>query len=333
MANRPLMTPRERVLAAIAGDDLDHPPAALWRHFPERDQTAADLAAATLEWQNAHGFDLIKFMPPGDYPTIDWGAESVYEGARGGTRRTTRFPVTKPADWTSLPPLDVRRGFYGVMLDALARTRAALDPDVPLLQTVFSPLTVAAKLSDGRAIEHLRAHPDELREGLRRITVVTSEVVRTSLAGGADGLFFATQQADFDVLDETEYRAFGLHYDLEVLVAAGPSMLTLLHLHGEAPMFDLQARYPVHAINWHDRRVAPHLAEGQHRSGRCVCGGLDERRIAGRPPAEAAAEAREAVAATGGRHLIVAPGCVVPVATPAETVRAVVEAVAGSGAV
>ncbi len=37
------MTPRERVLAALAGHDVDHPPVSLWQHFPERDQSAAAL--------------------------------------------------------------------------------------------------------------------------------------------------------------------------------------------------------------------------------------------------------------------------------------------------
>jgi len=326
------MTSRERVGAALAGEAVDRPPVALWRHFPEQDQTAADLSAATLDWQRRFGFDLIKIMPPGDYPTIDWGAQSVYEGAAAGTRRTTRFPVARPDDWSALAPLDVRRGFHGVMLDVLARTRDVLDPDVPLLQTVFSPLTTAAKLSDGLAVEHLRAHPADLHAGLRRITAVTRDVIAASLAAGADGLFFATQHADFGVLDETEYREFGLAYDLQALAAATGSAITMLHLHGEAPMFDLQARYPAHAINWHDRRVVPHLDEGQRRSGRCVCGGLDERRIAARTPVDAAEEARDAIARTGGRRVIVAPGCVIPVATPPATIRAVVAAVAGTAA-
>jgi uroporphyrinogen decarboxylase len=326
------MTARERVGAALAGEPVDRPPVALWRHFPEEDQTAEGLAAATLRWQQAHGFDLIKLMPPGDYPTIDWGAVSVYQGATGGTRQTTRFPVTRPADWTTLPPLDVRQGFNGVMLDAVAQTRAALDPAVILLQTVFSSLTVANKLTGGLAVEHLRAHPTELRAGLRRITEVTRDVAAASLAAGADGLFFATQLADFTVLDETEYREFGLAYDLQVLEAAGESRLTMLHLHGEAPMFELQSRYPIHAVNWHDRRAAPHLAEGRVRAGRCVAGGLDERRIATYAPEQAAAEAREAIAQTGGAGLIVAPGCVIPITTAPATIQAAVDAVKAAGA-
>ncbi|HEV2106682.1 MAG TPA: uroporphyrinogen decarboxylase, partial [Thermomicrobiales bacterium] len=100
------MTSRERVQAAVRGEDVDRPPVGLWRHFPEQDQRAEDLAASTLTWQQQFGFDLIKFMPPGDYPIIDWGAESRFEGAPGGTRTTTRFPITGPADWTTLKPVD-----------------------------------------------------------------------------------------------------------------------------------------------------------------------------------------------------------------------------------
>lgn len=327
MAASPEMTPRERVSAALRGETVDRPPVSLWCHFPERDQTAADLTAATLGWQNQFRFDLVKFMPAGDYPTIDWGAESAFQGSPNGTRQTTRFPVTAPADWQRLSPLAVRRGFLGIMLEAVAQTRAALDDDVPLLQTIFSPLTIAAKLSNQLAIEHLRAHPHELHAGLRRITEVTREMIAASLAAGADGLFFATQLADFTLLDETEYREFGLAYDLQVLEAAGGSQSTMLHLHGEEPMFDLQARYPTETINWHDRRAPPDLATGQRLSGRCVTGGIDERRISTAAPEDAAAEALSAVEALNGRSLIVAPGCVIPVATPEVAIRAVVGAV------
>src|SRR5262245_12418962 len=121
MAMTSLMTSRERVNAAIAGRPVDHPPVSLWQHFPERDQTADDLTAATLDWQNRFGFDLVKFMPPGDYPIIDWGGITVYEGARGGTRTTKRFPISAPEEWSTLKPLDVRDGFNGRVIDAVGR--------------------------------------------------------------------------------------------------------------------------------------------------------------------------------------------------------------------
>lgn len=326
------MTPRERIAAAIKGKPVDRPPVSLWQHFPERDQTAADLAAATLDWQHRFQFDLVKFMPPGDYPTIDWGLTSEYTGAVGGTRTATNLPVTEPADWGALKPIDVRQGFNGIMLDAVAKTRQALDPTVPLLHTVFSPLTIAMKLSGGRAIEHLRARPDAMHVALAVIRDVTRAVVTATFAAGGDGLFFATQCADHSMMDEVEYREFGIAYDLPVL-AAGPSNgIILFHLHGETPMFHLANRYPAQIVNWHDRHAAPHLAEGQHQSGKCVAGGINERAINARQPSQAAAEAADAVSVMHGRSLIVAPGCVVPIDTPEANIRAVRDAVVSSSA-
>ena len=70
----PIETAWQRVEAALAGEPADPVPVSLWHHFPERDQTAAGLAEATYAFWSRYAFDFIKFMPPGDYGTIDWGA-------------------------------------------------------------------------------------------------------------------------------------------------------------------------------------------------------------------------------------------------------------------
>jgi uroporphyrinogen decarboxylase len=322
------MTSVERVRAALAGEAVDRPPVALWRHFPERDQRAADLAAETLAWQRGFDFDLIKFMPPGDYATIDWGAESRYAGSPGGTRETTRFPVTTVEDWAALPPLDVQRGFNGEMLEAVQQTRRALDPAVPLLQTIFSPLTIAAKLSNGAVKTHVRERPDLVHAGLRRIAGVTRDMLAASLAAGADGIFFASQLADRAVLDDAAYAEFGIPYDLAALDAIDPDAILLLHLHGQQPMLEIADRYPPGFLNWHDRKAGSPLEAGAARTGRPVAGGIDESRIATQTPAEVAAQARSAIASMP-RALLVSPGCVVPAATPADRIAAAVAAVRG----
>ena len=201
------------MLAALAGQPSDRPPVALWRHFPEKDQTAQGLAAATVRWQAEFPGDLVKFMPPGDYLTVDWGLRSVFDGAPEGTRRSIFHPVTRAADWERLPGLDVRQGFYGEMLNAVMLARRDLPPEVPLLQTVFSPLTIAAKRSGDRVVAHLRESPAAVHAGLRRITEVTRAFAAASLAAGAEGVFFATQLADRSRLADEEYREFGAPYD------------------------------------------------------------------------------------------------------------------------
>src|SRR3712207_8161027 len=49
------LSSRERVMLALAGDEVDRPPISLWQHFPNRDQSAEDLAAATADWQGKLG--------------------------------------------------------------------------------------------------------------------------------------------------------------------------------------------------------------------------------------------------------------------------------------
>jgi uroporphyrinogen decarboxylase len=326
------MTARERVQAALAGETPDRPPVALWRHFPEEDQTAAGLAAATAAWQRNFPGDFVKFMPPGDYPTIDWGLRSVFAGAPGGTRRPIFHPVRDAADWERLPGLDVREGFFGEMLAAVTLARRGLPVEAPLLQTAFSPLTIAAKLSNGQVVAHLRHHPAAVHAGLRRITEVARAFMAASLAAGADGVFFATQLADRSHLHDEEYREFGLPYDLLSLDGLPIGTPLLLHLHGAAPMLELADRYPPGALSWHDRRVGPPLAEVRDASGRSVSGGIDESSIRTMTPQAVAEQAAAAARETEGRGVLVTPGCVIPIATPAANIQAALQAVQGGDA-
>jgi uroporphyrinogen decarboxylase len=328
MAQETSMTSRERLLAAIAGKPVDRPPISLWQHLPERDQTAVDLAAATLDWHRQYGVDFVKFMPPGDYPIIDWGGESVYQGSKSGTRTTIKFPVSSVEDWGKLAPVSARDGFNGMIVDAVARTRKALPAEIPLLHTVFSPLTIAMKLSNGQAIEHLRSHPAEIHAALATIRDVTAAMTAATLAAGADGLFFATQCADHNRMDEVEYREFGLHNDLEVLYGISSEAIVMLHLHGESPMFQLVDRYPAQIVNWHDQRAAPSLAKGQQRSGKCVAGGINEHGIATASPQQIIETAKAAAAELSDRSVVIASGCVIPLDTPHVTISTILLAMA-----
>ncbi|MCX7622877.1 MAG: uroporphyrinogen decarboxylase family protein [Thermomicrobium sp.] len=316
-----------RVRAAIAGEPLEVPPVSLWRHFPEADQQAGSLAAATLAWQRRFDFDFVKFMPPGDYPVIAWGGESEYRGNPSGTRTVTRYPVVEPEDWGRIRPLPVDRGPLGTIVESLRLVATELGGAVPVLQTIFSPLTVAFKLSAGRVVQDLVEHPARVAEALAAIATTMRALVRASLDAGAHGIFFATQCATADVLAAAAYAQWGRPWDLEVLAEASGAPIVLLHLHGLQPHFDLVLDYPVNVLNWHDRRTRPTLREGAQRSGRCVAGGLDETTIAERDPAAVAAEARDALAQLGGRHLMVTPGCVIPITTPEANIEAAVRAV------
>lgn len=313
----------------MKGEEVDRVPVSLWKHWPVDDETPAGLAAVTISWQREFDFDLVKFMPTGTYGIEDWGAETVYEPNYRGVRTVIKFGVTALEQWPRLKQLDVTRGYLGNQIEALRLTAAELKNEVPILQTLFSPLTTARKLAGDRIFTDLRLNPAIFKEGLQIIAETTARFALESIRAGAHGLFFASQCDTYRLLTEAEYQEFGQSYDLMVLKAVeGEAELNMVHAHGEDIMFDLMAAYPVQALNWHDRLTWPSLKEAQDRFSGLLVGGVNEWQTLLTGPEEAIrAEIQEAIVQTGGRRLMVGPGCVIPGHTPLRHVRAAREAV------
>ena len=324
------MTHWERVEAALEGGAVDRPPISLWRHWPGEDDTAEGLAAATLRWQKAHDFDLVKFMPTGTYGVEDWGAETAYVHNPSGTRAVTAPGLTAADEWPRLQVLDVTKGCLGQQNEALRLTAKALADSVPILQTVFSPLTTARKLAGDRVFTHLRRHPGALKEGLEIIAETTARFSAAALDAGAHGVFFASQCSSYQLLSEAEYREFGEPFDRIVLDAVqSVSRLNMAHAHGEDVMFDILAAYPVQMMNWHDRLTWPSLAEARERFAGLLVGGIDDRRTLLHGSGDAIrAEIEDAISQGAGR-LMVGPQCVMSIETPDDKVRIAVDAVTG----
>ncbi len=319
------LSKRERLEATVAGDDVDRPAVALWRHWPGDDQDAESLARATLLFQRQFDLDLIKFMPSSNYCIADWGATSRWMGNLEGTREWGRRVIQRPEDWAGLPLLDPHKGMLAEMTRALELVLGEVGEEVPVLQTIFSPLAQAKNLAgEEQLIAHLRQHPEALRAGLETITETTVRYIETLRGRGIAGIFLALQHATYHLLSAEEYRTFGRPYDLRILQATKGLWLNLLHIHGHAIMFDLVADYPVQAINWHDQETAPSLQEGQQRFTGAVVGGLHrwEDLLRGTPE-QIREKARTAIEQSGGRRFILGTGCVMPTNSPLRNIWAV----------
>jgi uroporphyrinogen decarboxylase len=305
---------------------------AFWRHVPEVDHRAAGLAEAMLAFQRRWDLDLIKLMSSGVYCVEDWGCRVAYRGSPNGAKTCTQHAVTKVSDWEKLKHLDPGAGALGREIEALRLTIQGRSDDVPVLHTVFAPLTIARKLAGERLLGDLGEHPDAVMAGLE---IITETVIRYAAAvgrAGADGILYASQDASRDVLEEGEHARFGMPYSRRVLESLkGGPLFTMLHLHGRHIYFDRKATLPVAAINWHDRLSAPSLGDGLRRFSGAVVGGLNENETLLTGPASAvAADVADAIRQTEGRGLIIAPGCVLPLAVPDEFLEAAVTAVKAS---
>ena len=81
--------------------------------------------------------------------------------------------------------------------------------------------------------------------------------------------------------------------------------------------FDRKATLPVAAVNWHDRLTAPSLGDALKRFRGAVVGGLNETETLLKGPASAVtAQVADAIQQTAGTGVIIAPGCVLPLADP-----------------
>ena len=316
-----------RLQATLRGESSTQIPVALWRHFPVADLDPGKLARHTVEWQERWQFDFVKFMPPGTYSVEDWGAQTAYAGAPNGARVVTDPAVKRTEDWQKIRGIDPRQGSWGQQNLALSQAAQALGGAVPILQTVFSPLTTARKLSTDRLFADIRCNPDAVEAALRVITDVTIEFCLNAIRSGAHGIFLATQLASHRTLTVVEYQRFGMKFDLEILDALrGHCRVNMLHAHGDDIMFDLLSDYPVELFNWHDRLTDPDLRCARQKFSQVLVGGLNEHETlihGGRE--DIAREVEDAIEQTDGRRLIIGPGCVLPVATTDEAIRAVVE--------
>ncbi len=329
------MTRRERLAAALRGEAVDRPPVALWRHFPVDDQDPEQLAASVAEFQTRYDWDFVKLTPSSSFCVEDWGCRVTYRGHSEGTSDYIARPVSIAADWRRIEPLDPHAGALGAHLVAIRRTRELIDPDVPLLATVFSPISQAKNLiGGGMDIVHLRRHRSDLLTALEAIAETTVRFVAAALQAGADGIFYAMQRCTADVISETEYREVCRPLDLRILEAAhaasaaqGKPPFILLHLHGLHSYFDIAAEYPAQALNWHDRDTGPDLVEGARRFPGMVVGGLSQRDIVEGSPATVQSLAQQAIEALGGRRVCLSTGCVMPTTAPWGNIRALRAAV------
>jgi uroporphyrinogen decarboxylase len=318
---------RERVYAALEGQPVDRVPLSLWRHFHKQDQTPDGLASVTLEFYKKYDFDLIKLTPSGFYAIEDWGAQVVLSKSDDEPPTLKKPVIKKPEEWRNLTTLSSTTGSYGQTLEAVKHLADQLDKDdVPVLMTVFSPLTIAYKLAGDALLDHLQNYPTDVHIGLATIAETTSRFADLALEAGADGIFFASQLSRADLLTAEMCQTFVVRYDLIALARVKLQPVPLvLHLHGENPHFETVNQYPAHAVSWHNHETGPSIPEALQLTDKTLMTGLDLTTLEKGTPAEVVAQAREVIAQTGGRRLILAPACVISPAIPSKNLQALVE--------
>jgi len=322
------MTKNERIQKVIAGEPADRLPFALWRHLPPEDMTVQGLVDATVRFVRRWDFDLVKVMFPNRVWTMDWGTGFAPYDRGGGFFPIAEYVVTDLGDWKKLRTVDPVGGAFADQIEVVRMLRQELGPDIPLVATMFSPLTVALELAGEAVHQQALTHGKEVHAGLQLISSIVSDFAQACVEAGADGIFLAVQSARSDALSEEKFQEFGVPYDLPILErVAQRTWFNILHLCKPNMRFETVRYYPVQAVNWHDRGpTGPTIAEAWKIFDGVILAGLDHEGggifVSG-VPEEAAAQARDAIAQAGGQKFILGPGCVTHLATPESNIDAV----------
>jgi uroporphyrinogen decarboxylase len=330
------MTRRERVMAALRGDPVDRVPLSFWMHNFAAENTVKEFVAESVRLAREFDWDYLKPQSRAQCFAEAWGLQYRASGERAVPYTRTHAPCAGAADLRRLQPADPAAGALGEQLEALRQIRAAVG-DTPIIWTVFSPLMVVPYLLPGgvdQALAIAREDPAALEAALAAIAQTLAAYTRLALAAGADGLFYATNVAQRDLLSEAECRRFQRAYDRPVLEAAAAAPFNVLHVCGAGVLFDEFVDYPVQAVSWAQAEGNPSLADGRRRSGRAAMGGLPAKPlIATLTPDAVAARARAAVTDMDGRGLLLGPDCSINPDTPDALLHAARDAAAGVAAV
>jgi len=315
----------------LAGERPDRFAASFWRHFFHLEHTAEGTAEAMLYFQKEFDWDFMKVNPRADYHVQDWGVRLRYSSKELENHVKLSFPISSVDDWMHLKLLPPTAPVLAEHLKLVSLLRTRCGRDLPILMTVFTPLSIAGRMvADHQTlVSHLRSAPGRMHVALRVITDTFVRFVSELRNAGADGLFFATTHwASADLLTWAEYEEFGVPYDLEVIRAAEADAINLLHVCGAnnfLPQLGGLA-YFAKMINWDssDPTNLPLDKALDRLPEKTLVGGVDYRGWLRRSrPEEMPYFIRELKRQFDPARLIIAPGCAVEPGTEMNNLRAI----------
>lgn len=323
-----MMTATQRLRAMVEGKPVDRPGVSAWKHFYLEDRDPVDFVKRTCEFQESNNWDFVKVSYNGYLMPEAFGADIAWSPDNNTFPTMLRHNVNHPIEWTKLTPASVKEGALRREIDATARMVEHFKGEVPILPTIFSPLTAAQEMSCGwlnpwPVMADMAYSPAELHKGLETITEVTMRFLEELVKVGIDGVFFATQLACYNRASLEQYNEFGRKYDLDVLNSIkDKTWFSMIHIHGaEQLFFDEIEDYPVQAFNWEDINSNISLEYARAHSDKILCAGMEHLHDMYEPnrfllKRKLRARLKAAVAAAGKDKLIFGPGCVVPTDVP-----------------
>lgn len=322
---------RERLQAILSNEIADRPPISAWQHFIDLEHNSEDLSKATIQFQQEYDWDFVKINPRATHFAEAWGNTYDFNDYEGVVPRVSSFIIKNSSDIKKITELRSDEYVFNEQLKVIQSVRNKLDSEIPILQTLFSPLAILEylcgyrTLASNREVNRLESPLPELltknsqgvHQALKNISYTLANYVKEAINVGVDGFFYAVLGLRRDgYLTEEEYKDFAEPYDHIVLEAAKESFL-LLHTCGPNANPEKFKNYPIQAIHWADRAEGnPSLKSDLSWLGNKVAmGGVDESLFANGNPTDILEQIKEGINTMKNKPFILTPGCGLPINT------------------
>ena len=297
------MNRRERFFAAVRGEDIDRPPVTAWVHFLSDHLSGAQTASLHRAFVETYDWDVAKVMNDYRYP-VPAGVQTLED----------------PASLRAFGPLGLDEPCFAEQLQCLAALRAALGPDIALIDTGFDPYQQVLRNVGFDQAPHMCKHQGEALRTLETVAENTCRYIEAVAAQGVDAFFLSINGAIREGFPRGSnrqiYETFQRPFELRLLHAAA-GMVRILHVHGAGLDIGRVLDYPCEVISISDRLPGnPSLAALRRITPKCLMGGIDETRFQEHNLPAIAREIDDALAQAGRRKFILAPGCTLPSFSP-----------------
>lgn len=315
------MNRRERVLAAISGQKVDHVPSLFSLHFP-KDQAVGEAAVeAHVRFYNETGVDVLKIMNEHLQPPIG--------------------PVRTPEDWLAVKSYHMDAPFLHAQADIISNILDRVEKPVYSLATIHGvcassihPIEGAYGYARAREImvETLRSRPDIMLDVHKRVTDTMCELAQACIRAGADGIYYAALGGERHYYTDEEHDRFIKPFDLQIMRAAREAgghvflhickeNLNMMRYRDYAPYADV--------VNWGVYEANFSISQGRELfPGRAILGGLKNHGGAlAQGDADAIArEVRGVLEEAGQTHFLLGADCTLPTNTPYASIAAAARA-------
>lgn len=315
---------RGRIETVLANEEGDRVPISAWGHmfdaewFPEilADRIVADALRFDFDWikiQNratafAEACGAVFVPDPSGRlrPKLGWSpvGSDEPESREGWASVLERLSVDE------LP------SSLAEQVSLVRDVRKAGGDDIPVIQTVFSPIDAIARLLGDRyelAVKAVRENWEMIGPVLRACASMSARFAEESIKAGADGVYYAVSPgfASRRAMPSDEYLDLLLEYDHVVMDGAAGGWFNMLHLCGPDVSFSLSNSIPCHAVSWSTVDDGnPSLVEAASITKRARVSGIHRSRwLRDGRPVDVFGEAENAIKGVDRKGLMLAPGC------------------------